>query len=93
MRRYAFIEFKHLRDCEQAYKACRDLKVRDTALLVDYERGRTMQGWVPRRLGGGLGGNKASGQVRFGGRYCAYRFTVDRNVSRHEDAWRQLPKQ
>ena len=25
------------------------------------------RGWVPRRLGGGIGGNKNSGQLRFGG--------------------------
>ncbi|KAF1789687.1 hypothetical protein GQ600_13274 [Phytophthora cactorum] len=27
-----------------------------------------MKGWKPRRLGGGLGGKKESGQLRFGGR-------------------------
>jgi U1 small nuclear ribonucleoprotein 70kDa len=25
-------------------------------ILVDVERGRTVRGWKPRRLGGGLGG-------------------------------------
>lgn len=25
-------------------------------LLIDVERGRTVKGWKPRRLGGGLGG-------------------------------------
>ncbi|VDL62134.1 unnamed protein product [Hymenolepis diminuta] len=29
--------------------------------------GRTLPGWKPRRLGGGLGGFKESGQLRFGG--------------------------
>lgn len=27
-----------------------------------------MKGWKPRRLGGGFGGRKESGQLRFGGR-------------------------
>ncbi|KAG0335975.1 small nuclear ribonucleoprotein 35kDa (U11 U12) [Podila horticola] len=36
-------------------------------VLVDFERSRVMVGWVPRRLGGGLGGKKESGQLRFGG--------------------------
>ena len=49
-------------------------------ILVDFERERIMSGWVPRRfgkkkrnvlfnqIGGGLGGRKESGQLRFGGR-------------------------
>lgn len=40
----------------------------DAKILVDFERGRTVEGWVPRRFGGGLGGKKESGQIRFGGR-------------------------
>ena len=28
---------------------------------------RSLPGWKPRRLGGGLGGYKESGQLRFGG--------------------------
>lgn len=28
---------------------------------------RTLKGWKPRRLGGGFGGKKESGQLRFGG--------------------------
>ncbi len=37
-------------------------------ILVDFERERIVKGWVPRRFGGGLGGKKESGQLRFGGR-------------------------
>ena len=36
--------------------------------MVDFERERIVKGWVPRRLGGGVGGKKESGQLRFGGR-------------------------
>eukprot|EP00850_Spirogloea_muscicola_P025228 SM002498S08229 [mRNA] locus=s2498:147:906:- [translate_table: standard] len=32
-----------------------------------------MPGWMPRRLGGGLGGRKESGQLRFGGRDRPFR--------------------
>jgi len=32
---------------------------------VDWERCRVQDGWVPRRLGGGLGGRKKSRQLRF----------------------------
>jgi len=28
--------------------------------LVDVERGRTVKGWKPRRLGGGLGSTRAT---------------------------------
>ncbi|RVW76817.1 U11/U12 small nuclear ribonucleoprotein 35 kDa protein [Vitis vinifera] len=32
-----------------------------------------MPGWIPRRLGGGIGGKKESGQLRFGGRERPFR--------------------
>jgi len=35
--------------------------------LVELECERTLSGWVPRRLGGGFGGRKEAGQLRFGG--------------------------
>ena len=34
-------------------------------IFVDWERSRGQEGWVPRRLGGGLGGKKKSRQLRF----------------------------
>lgn len=33
-------------------------KVDGVRVVVDYERGRTKTDWVPRRLGGGKGGDK-----------------------------------
>lgn len=36
-------------------------------LIVQREVGRVVKNWKPRRLGGGFGGNKKSGQLRFGG--------------------------
>ena len=36
-------------------------------------REQTIPGWIPRRLGGGVGGKKQSGQMRFGGRDCPFR--------------------
>jgi U11/U12 small nuclear ribonucleoprotein SNRNP35 len=51
-------------------------------ILVDYERERVMKGWKPRRLGGGLGGKKESGQLRFGGRDKPFRmYRPTRNKS------------
>ncbi|XP_050256826.1 U11/U12 small nuclear ribonucleoprotein 35 kDa protein isoform X1 [Quercus robur] len=45
----------------------------DCKIIVDYYRQQLMPGWIPRRLGGGLGGEKESGQLRFGGREKPFR--------------------
>ena len=39
-----------------AYKESDGLHIMGKKILVDVERGRTVRGWKPRRLGGGLGG-------------------------------------
>ncbi|CAI5738396.1 unnamed protein product [Peronospora destructor] len=68
---YAFVEFKHERDFERAYKHTRVID--SDLILVDFERSRVMKSWKPRRLGGGLGGTKKSGQLRFGGRNRSFK--------------------
>lgn len=52
-------------------------------ILVDIERERSQPGWKPRRLGGGLGGKKESGQLRFGGRDRPHRLPFYKNTRRH----------
>ncbi|GIL87042.1 hypothetical protein Vretimale_14182 [Volvox reticuliferus] len=54
-RGYAFIEFEHKADMKEAYKAADGKKIEGRRILVDVERGRTVENWKPRRLGGGLG--------------------------------------
>ena len=66
---YAFIEYKHRSDAKKAYHDAFKIIVDDRELLVDFEHDRELSGWVPRRMGGGLGGFKESGQLRFGSRY------------------------
>ena len=66
---YAFIEFKHRSDARYAHANAFKLKLDDRELLVEYEQERSLKGWRPRRLGGGFGGFKESGQMKFGGRY------------------------
>lgn len=39
----------------EAYKHADGKKIDGRRICVDVERGRTVQGWKPRRLGGGLG--------------------------------------
>ncbi|KAL1949802.1 hypothetical protein VTO73DRAFT_8683 [Trametes versicolor] len=55
-RGYAFIVFERERDMKAAYKESDRLHIMGKRVLVDVERGRTVRGWKPRRLGGGLGG-------------------------------------
>ncbi|BFZ16081.1 hypothetical protein BsWGS_19121 [Bradybaena similaris] len=54
-----------------AYKHADGHKIDSRRVLVDVERGRTVEGWRPRRLGGGLGGTRKGGpdeNTRFSGR-------------------------
>ena len=53
-----------------AYKHADGKKIEGRRVLVDVERGRTVKGWLPRRLGGGLGDSrstKSSSGFRNGG--------------------------
>merc|ERR1712232_1179527 len=54
-RGYAFIEFEHERDLKNAYKQGDGKKIDGRRVMVDVERDRTVEGWFPRRLGGGRG--------------------------------------
>ncbi|KAG2451819.1 hypothetical protein HYH02_003595 [Chlamydomonas schloesseri] len=54
-RGYAFVEYEHKADMKEAYKAADGKKIEGRRVLVDVERGRTVENWKPRRLGGGLG--------------------------------------
>ena len=60
-RGFAFIEYEHERDMHAAYKYADGKKIDGRRVLVDVERGRTTAGWLPRKLGGGLGGTRRGG--------------------------------
>uniref|UniRef100_T1IHG7 U1 small nuclear ribonucleoprotein 70 kDa n=1 Tax=Strigamia maritima TaxID=126957 RepID=T1IHG7_STRMM len=68
MRGYAFIEYKHERDMRSALKHADGKKIDGRRVLVDFVRAGTVTGWLPRRLGGGLGdtrrGNDSGGLER-----------------------------
>lgn len=55
-RGYAFIVYEREKDMKAAFKETDGIKIKDRRVCVDVERGRTVQGWRPRRFGGGLGG-------------------------------------
>uniref|UniRef100_A0A3P8PHA2 U1 small nuclear ribonucleoprotein 70 kDa n=1 Tax=Astatotilapia calliptera TaxID=8154 RepID=A0A3P8PHA2_ASTCA len=76
-RGFAFIEYEHERDMHSAYKHADGKKIDGRRVLVDVERGRTVKGWRPRRLGGGLGGTRRGGadvNIKHSGRDDASRY-------------------
>lgn len=67
-RGYGFIEYEDEYSARKAFVQANKTLLDGSEIFVDYERERILKNWVPRRLGGGFGGNKESGQLRFGGR-------------------------
>ena len=63
---YAFIEYAINEDAVSAWKRGNETVIDGREVVVEYELQRSLIGWVPRRLGGGFGGKKESGQLRFG---------------------------
>jgi len=66
-RGYAFVEFYDERTTKNVCREANGIELDNKQLLVELECERTLLGWVPRRLGGGFGGRKEAGQLRFGG--------------------------
>eukprot|EP00574_Skeletonema_japonicum_P006728 CAMPEP_0201716050 /NCGR_PEP_ID=MMETSP0593-20130828/2106_1 /ASSEMBLY_ACC=CAM_ASM_000672 /TAXON_ID=267983 /ORGANISM="Skeletonema japonicum, Strain CCMP2506" /LENGTH=432 /DNA_ID=CAMNT_0048205731 /DNA_START=39 /DNA_END=1334 /DNA_ORIENTATION=- len=61
-RGYAFVEYEHEEDMKRAYRAADGMKLEGRSIVVDVERGHTVPNWLPRRLGGGLGGTRLGGK-------------------------------
>ncbi|KAG9487646.1 U11/U12 small nuclear ribonucleoprotein 35 kDa protein [Eleutherodactylus coqui] len=76
-RGYAFIEYKQEHAIKKAYRDANKLVIDQREIYVDYELERSLKGWIPRRLGGGFGGKKESGQLRFGGRDRPFRKPIN----------------
>ncbi|XP_053135245.1 U11/U12 small nuclear ribonucleoprotein 35 kDa protein [Hemicordylus capensis] len=74
---YAFIEYKDERALLKAHRDANKLIIDQREIFVDFELERTLKGWIPRRLGGGFGGKKESGQLRFGGRDRPFRKPIN----------------
>ncbi|KAK1939488.1 putative u1 snRNP [Babesia divergens] len=66
-RGYAFIEYSDERDMVKAYKRAHGKKISGRRVLVDVERARTVEGWYPRRLGGGKGRSRTKPPKFFDG--------------------------
>jgi U1 small nuclear ribonucleoprotein len=57
-RGFAFCEYENEEDMKRAYRAADGMRIEGREIVVDVERGHTVPGWLPRRLGGGLGGTR-----------------------------------
>lgn len=55
---FAFCEYENEEDMKRAYRAADGMRIEGREIVVDVERGHTVPGWLPRRLGGGLGGTR-----------------------------------
>lgn len=67
-KQYAFLEFESSESVRNAVRNMNKEYIDGCEIIVDYEHERLMKHWKPRRLGGGFGGRRESGQLRFGGR-------------------------
>jgi len=65
---YAFVEFERSKDAVEAEKKADGAILAGRPVRCQFKVGGVLKGWRPRRLGGGFGGKKESGQMRFGGK-------------------------
>lgn len=63
-RGYAFVEFEKEDDMKRAYRAADGMRIEGKEIVVDVERGHTVPNWLPRRLGGGLGGTRLGDKAK-----------------------------
>lgn len=63
-RGYAFVEYENEEDMKRAYRAADAMRIEGRNIVVDVERGHTVPNWLPRRLGGGLGGTRLGGKEK-----------------------------
>nr|CAI5817238.1 unnamed protein product [Callosobruchus analis] len=81
---YAFIEYEEEVAAEEAYRLANKMVLDGNTIFVDFECERLLKGWKPRRLGGGFGGKKESGQLRFGGRDRPFRKPIALELKEEE---------
>jgi U1 small nuclear ribonucleoprotein len=84
-RGYAFIEFEQEEDMKRAYRGADAMRIEGRPIIVDVERGHTVPNWLPRRLGGGLGGTRLGGKdvnVKSAGRFNP---NAPRQVEHHHE--------
>ncbi|KAJ8734436.1 hypothetical protein PYW08_013686 [Mythimna loreyi] len=65
-KQYAFIQYEHVVSVDRALNEMQKEYIDGAELILEREAERRLVGWRPRRLGGGFGGRKEAGQLRFG---------------------------
>lgn len=87
---YAFIEYEQECSAEDAYREANKMNLDGNIIFVDFECERLLKGWKPRRLGGGFGGKKESGQLRFGGRDRPFKKPISLELKDEEERKERL---
>ncbi|XP_012055752.1 PREDICTED: U11/U12 small nuclear ribonucleoprotein 35 kDa protein-like [Atta cephalotes] len=77
---YGFVEMKSEEEAKRVLRRTVDATLKGYKIFIDYECGRSLKGWKPRRLGGGFGGKKESGQLRFGGKDRPFKRPIVPNI-------------
>ncbi|CAK1599264.1 unnamed protein product [Parnassius mnemosyne] len=83
-KQYAFIEYDSISSVEKVLREMHKEYIDGSEIIVEREAERRLQGWRPRRLGGGFGGCKESGQLRFGCRERPFRKPII-VLQKHDD--------
>lgn len=78
-KQYAFVEYETSSAAKDAIYDMDQRIIDNREIVVDQEHERRLDGWKPRRLGGGFGGKKESGQLRFGCRARPFQRPYDTN--------------
>lgn len=86
---YAFVEYETESAAETAYCQAYKTELDGRVIFVDFECERLLKGWRPRRLGGGFGGRKESGQLRFGGRDRPFKKPIALELMEREERTRR----
>lgn len=84
-RGYAFVEYESSLEAKFAVTKMKNEVIDNSEILVDMEQERVLAGWKPRRLGGGFGGRKEAGQLRFGCRDRPFRKPIMLNIKEDID--------
>lgn len=78
-KQYAFVEYDSSSSAKDAIHDMDQRIIDNREIIVEHELERQLNGWKPRRLGGGFGGKKESGQLRFGCKSRPFQRPYDSN--------------